>query len=581
MSGEDPGRANPVLAVVVDSRRSEVVLARSTVLRALEHWGMPHRVIDLASVQSLRTAVARSGIVLVAQEYLGEALSPHLGDLVRRIESGTALVNLDHALFAYSSSYRELVGMNGDAEEISVDALEVDDGPHPIQRGRASGPTRPLRQPVPAVRSSGLSESHALLAAQSGEPLLRTEQVGDGRLVQWLVSPKLWNEGYLGFAQGLDGLLWRSIVWAAPKPFCMNAMPPFVRFRFDDCNGHWREPSDLAFVDELNKRGHVPSICFCLRALTPEGAQHASELQRAGKVDLAPHTFAPGTSLFFGDDEGEYPTERFREMFAELDDARRAWGVNWSTILSDHEHEWSARVVPLLRERGIRHKMNILLPGERWTDLHTDWRPGPYGSMSYALDRLPGSLSDFFVVFNHHPSFDSARVYADGDNRHFFYHRPGGFGRQKWDFLNGLVRGPGSRAKDLGLVVDRLVEHTQIGVDSLFFGGSISHSHFTRHMSLGDWTEVLDRSEKRLSGLEQIPASYDEIADYAEARSGTRVNNAQATDEGVAVSLSGSSVRSLQLSVFTEADDELHRDSVEVPPFDGHTTVSVEAAVRA
>lgn len=567
---------NPTVAVIVDTRRVEYLLTKSTVLRGLEHWGMPYRIIDLAATTSLPTAISRSGVVMVGQEYLGESLGPHLGDLIHHIENGAALVNLDYTLFTYPDLYRELIGMRGSAEEISVDSLVVTGESHPILSGRTSGPTRALKQPVPAIRAVGLDDG-ALLAAGTGESLLRTQKVGRGKIVQWLVSPKLWNQGYLGFAQGLDGLLWRSIAWAAPKPFCMNAMPPFVRFRFDDCNGHWREPADLAFVDELNRRGHTPSICFCLRALTPAGASRASELQRAGKIDLAPHTHSPGTSLFFGDSSGEYSTEKFREIFAELDDARRKWGVNWSTILSDHEHEWSPRVVPFLRERGIRHKMNILLPGERWNDPHIDWRPGPYGSMSYALDRLPGNLSDFFVVFNHHPSFDSARVYAEGSSRPFFYHRPGGFGHQKWDFLNGLVRGPESRAKDLGSVVDRLVEHTRIGVDSLFFGGSISHSHFTRHLSKSDWVEILDRSEQRLKGTEQIPASYDEIADYAEARAGTRMNAARAGENEVEVRLSGRSSRSLQLSVYNEADGELVRTETEVPAFEHQTTIRVPA----
>lgn len=587
-NGHAPGRGgdpagpelDPTVAVLVDSRRSEHLLARSTVLRALAHWGMPHRVVDLAATADLGRAIARSGVVLVAQEYLGEPLAKAASDLLAAVEAGAGLVSLDHALFAYPRAYLDVLGIHGDAEEISIDQLIVPDDPHPVLRGREPGPAPALRRPLPAVRAAGLGD-RALLGAGTGEPLLRAETVGSGRLVQWLVSPKLWNEGYLGLAHGLDALLWRAIVWAAPKPFCMNAMPPFVRFRFDDCDGHWREPADLAFVDELGRRGHVPSICFCLRALTAEGAGHAAGLQRSGAVDLAPHTHAPGLSFFYGDMDGEYSTERFRELFAELDDAQRRWGVEWSTILSDHEHEWSSNALPFLRERGIRHKMNILLPGERWTDPHVDWRPGPYGSMSYALDHLPGDLSDFFVVFNHHPSFDAARVYVDGDERRFIYHRPGGFGHQKWDFLNGLVRGPEPRAKDLDGVVDRLVEHTRMGLDALFFGGSISHSHFTRHLSLAEWTELLDRAERRLGNVEQIPASYDEIADYAEARAGTRIVDARANSDHVRVELAGATPRTLRLSVYDEVDGELVRSECEIAPFEGTATVLAGAGAAA
>ncbi|MFD9669215.1 hypothetical protein ACFWAY_47965 [Rhodococcus sp. NPDC059968] len=400
--------------------------------------------------------------------------------------------------------------------------------------------------------------------------------MGTGKFVQWLVSPKIWNRGYLGLAHGIDSLLWRAIAWAAPKPFIMNALPPYVRFRFDDCNGHWKNPSDLAFVDELNKMGHIPSICFCFKALTAEGIAHVSRLQKAGRIDLAPHTYAPAQSFFYGDHNGEYTTEQLRSMFAELDEAKEQWGVRWSTILSDHEHETSANAIPFIRERGFRHKMNILLPGQRWTDPHTDWHPAPYGSMSYALDYLPGELSDFFAVFNHDPSFDSARVYTTEDNIHFNYHRRGGYGRQKWDFLNGLVAGPEPENKDLVSAADRLAEHTQIGLDALFFGGSITHSHFTRHLAPGEMTRIIEQADSQLRGLEQIPASYDEIADYAEAHANTEVVGARSSSGTITVDLTGRSWRDLRLSVYDDIDGVLVRSESPLPAFDGTTTVTVE-----
>lgn len=565
---------DPIAAVIVDRRRSEHALARTTILPALVHWGVPHAVLDLAD-GPVANRLGRAGVVLVAQEYLGEPLEADLPALVEHVRAGAGLVNLDHALHTYPRGYREALGSDGEPLEISVEGVTVAD-PHTISNGCEPGYAPRLKQPLPAVRGGAVLEE-TVLVSEDGEPLLGAGALGAGRVVQWSVSPKIWNERYLGFAHGLDGLVWRSIVWAGPKPFGLNAMPPYVRFRFDDCNGHWQEPADLAFAELLADRGHVPSICFCLRALTDEGAAHAAALQRAGRIDLAPHTLAPATSMFYGDAGGEYSPERFREIFAELDDAQRRWGVEWSAILSDHEHEWSRHAVPYLRERGIRFKMNILLPGERWTDPHIDWRPAPFGSMSYALDHLPGDLNDFFVVFNHHHSFDSARVYQD--HEHFFYHRPGGFGRQKWDFLNGLVRGPEPGAKDLDAVVDRVVEHTRLGLDALFFGGSISHSHFTRHLSTGEWTEILDRADARLQGVEQIPVSYDEIAEYAEAKAGTRLTGATRDGDRLRLTIEGASTRPLNLSVFDEEDGALARREVPVEPFEGQT--AVDAAMSA
>ena len=570
---------DPSVAVIVDSSRSEFLLTSTTVFPALRHWGMPHQVVDLATKPVLSDVLARHGVILVAQEYLDDSLNKvRLADILRRVaDNGAGLVNLDHALMTYPRDYLEVLGLVGRLSEVSVDELFIPDVPHPILSGRPPGATARLKQPLPGLRSANpsldQSEGLSLLLGGKEERLLGSYNLGSGRVVQWFVSPKLWNPSYLGLAHGLDGLLWRSIVWVGPKPFCMNAMPPFVRFRFDDCHGYWQEPGDLGFVSELRKRGHTPSICFCLRALTSDGAAHLADLQQRGGVDLAPHTYAPDTSLFYGDAGGEYSSARFRDLFAELDEAQRRWGVRWSSILSDHEHEWSEKAIPYLRQRGIQYKMNITLPGERWNGKHVDWRPGPFGSMDFAMDHLPGELRDFFVVFNHHPSFESARAYLGHDT--FLYHRPGGFGDQKWDFLNGLVEKSDTGRADLWAIADRLAAHTRLGLDSLFFGGSISHSHFTRRLALSDWRDLLDLTDRKLRFTETIPASYDHIARYAEARSATTAAAANVRDDRVLFRLEGRSSQELRLSVFRETDGGLLRTEQPVEPFEKSCEVAV------
>lgn len=563
---------DPTVAVLMDSRRSEHLLAKGTVLAALRHWGIPHTVADLANAASINKAIGKAGVILVAQEYLGGVLAPHLDAIIRMVRQGAGLINLDNALAEYPSDYRSVLGIQGEVEEDSAEDAALPHKAHAIGCGRAPGSVVRFKQPLPVTHARECA-GDALLVGQAEEPLVSAQHLGDGRIVQWLLSPKVWNERYLGLAHGLDGLLWRSCVWAGPKPFCMNSMPPLVRFRFDDCHGLWREPADLSFVDEFVKRDHIPSICFCLRALTPDGISTVAQLQREGSIGLAPHTLEADTSLFSGDSAGEYSRAQFTRLFGELDDARRRWGVEWSRLLSDHDHEWSENAVPFLRERGMTFKMNITLPGERWAGEHTDWRPGPFGSMNYALDHLPPPLEDFFVVMNHHPSFETARVYLDESV--FLYHRPGGFGRQKWDFLNGLVRPGGAGEPRLSEIVERLVEHCRIGLDSLFFGGSISHSHFTQYLDRREWGEILDRADRGMSDVEWHSASYDEIAEYAKARQGVQLTGTHRKGGRLEARLIGSTDRPLRLSVFDEEDGRLLRREEEVPPFEGELRVAM------
>jgi len=78
---------DPTVAVVVDSRRSEHRLARATILPARVHWGVPHAVLDLAD-GPVAPRLGRAGVVLVAQEYLGEPLDADLAAIVEHARAG-------------------------------------------------------------------------------------------------------------------------------------------------------------------------------------------------------------------------------------------------------------------------------------------------------------------------------------------------------------------------------------------------------------------------------------------------------------------------------------------------------------
>ena len=77
----------------------------------------------------------------------------------------------------------------------------------------------------------------------------------------------------------------------------MLCMPPFVRFRFDDCNGLYRTPKDMAFVDELARRGHKPNMCVSMNALTDAGWKFLKRHYDHGTAEVAPHTWEGGVSL--------------------------------------------------------------------------------------------------------------------------------------------------------------------------------------------------------------------------------------------------------------------------------------------
>jgi hypothetical protein len=572
---------NRTLLVLADSSQPEALHLPEALYAALGHWGMPYQILDLAESPLQAARLADHAAVVIAQEHLGSRLSAEaVAALLRAVEDGLGLVNCDHDLEPYGAAYRDAFGLAGTGigGKLVVDGVEHVGLPrddHYLTHTRDAGSMVALRQPLPMLRTRVGGETVALAETPDGSPLLVATRLGRGKAVQWLLSPKVWTHPYLGHARGLDDLLWKGIAWAARKPFVMKALPPFVRARFDDCFGWWRDGADLDWVDILNGYGHVPNLAVCMRAVTPDGAARLRALVDAGRAEVAPHTLQPATSIFFGDERWvEYSEGEFRAIVDEVKGLLRRWGIRPSPILSDHDHGWSWRVVPMLGELGIEFKMNITLPGERWEDVHVDWRPAPYGSMDYALDYLPDPLGHLFVVFNHYPAFEYARAYLP-DGR-FLYNRAGGFGPYKWDFLNGLVTYQAAQASNqVEAAARRLADHTRLALDSLFFGGSISHSHFVRELSPADWRDLLDRYEALTARHEKRNVGYDHVAYYARSHVDSHLAHADVGPDGtVRCRLEGRATVPLELYVFRDVDGAVEHRYEPVPAFSGAQEVS-------
>jgi len=571
-------RGNLAVVALVDSSQPEFALQFESAFGALAHFGIPFRVLDLARQRVTDEVLRGCRAAIIFQEHLGGRLgAAGTAALLRATQDGMGLVNFDNDLGPYGDELLRAAGLSGAGLRSEVvgggtQVLHVRDNNHPITWWQDGDFGKVLKVPVPTVLTrAGAPDATALLEDGQGAPMLVARPVGRGRLVQWLVSPKVWLRQYFGHTFGLDDVWLHGITWAARKPFVMKAMPPFVRLRFDDCQGLWRDAKDFAFIDVLNEAGHVPSTCFCIRAVTPDGAAKVNALYRAGKAEFAPHTLAPMTSLFYGDDRGEYGPDRFAEIFREIDETLARLGIKPSRVLSDHDHGWSANAIPGLLQRGITYKMNITMPGEPWEAVHQDWHPAPYGSMDYAFDFLPAPADRFFAVFNHYPpAFEYARASIDED--HFLYHRAGGYGPYKWDMLNGLTRGPVYAENQIEAAARRLADHTRLGLDSMFFGGSITHSHFIQHLNPQEWRALLRRADALMPRHRYETAPYDFIADYARSKVQTAIVSAEEAGGSVAVELAGEATVPLRLCVFTDLEGGDHRFEA-TEPFQGQATV--------
>ena len=154
-----------------------------------------------------------------------------------------------------------------------------------------------------------LPESVAALAMTDSQPFLAVTESGQGRAVQW--GTYNWMSHFVkGPVYGLDDLVWRSIVWAARKPFVMQGMPPFLTMRVDDESG----PFDWIHV--ANDFGFKPWAGLFFHNIDASEAADLSQLVNDGLATTAIHAFNGGF-FYFNHSGSDWPDATIADYYAE------------------------------------------------------------------------------------------------------------------------------------------------------------------------------------------------------------------------------------------------------------------------
>src|SRR5690349_14130253 len=210
-AGYPEARGNLAVVVLVDSSQPEFPLTFETAFGALAHFGIPFRVVDLATGGVSDAGLAGARAVLIAQEHVGGRLEGlGVAALLRAVQDGMGLVNLDADLAAYGDDLVSAAGLTGAGRGGELIAggtqhVAVTDNRHPVTWQQDGEFLKLLKVPVPTTLARVTTPDATVLAEdQQGSPLLVARAFGRGRIVQWLASPKLWLRQYFGHTFGLD-----------------------------------------------------------------------------------------------------------------------------------------------------------------------------------------------------------------------------------------------------------------------------------------------------------------------------------------------------------------------------------------
>ncbi|MGH9570697.1 MAG: BACON domain-containing protein, partial [Candidatus Angelobacter sp.] len=329
--------------------------------RYLEHLQVPYRVIDVSKAPPPDL----TAVPLVIAGHRGLNLTPAWQQaIINAVQSGTGFVNLDwdtnigtnahiQAIFGATGSVAGTPGTS-----ITLPAAFLPDGatPHYITGLQIRVPSTPPGDLVyqfhtddngvqGAATSTVLINGKGTVLARIGsDPLLTVTSFGSGQAVNFGTYDYLRADRF-GFLMGLDDLFWRSLVFAARKPFVLRGYPRFFAVQQDDPVAGWEDRigdlSNPAFTGNVQADGTGGpwKVTGMIQTddLDPGSAERTAIIGfiNQGRLQVAPHTVtgASGGDLYW---TGETPNP--------LTDAQ--WLANYNSLVAFQHGNGGADVLP-------------------------------------------------------------------------------------------------------------------------------------------------------------------------------------------------------------------------------------------
>lgn len=566
-------QGNVCLLVIVDSSSpGEYASVGDTLFAALRHWGMPYKVLDIAreAFPNEQLDQVCSCIIIAQPKMSGQLVGARAVAIRDAVKGGVGLVSLDFVTNDYDVPLQEIFGgLSVGVSPVSRSALRTSNSAHYITARRENGSVLTLARPVEVTPIHNISyrmPQQRLIETFDCWPILLVNEFEGGRTVQFTISPEIWLNDVLGHAGGLDDVLWRSIVWAASKPFVMRAMPPFVTALIDDCSSSYNH---FGYIDIFNRHGYSPHLELFLEDLDRVFHDDRTLDSRAikakydeGLVDIAAHAFTYDDQIYF--DHGRaiaYDDARLAENFERFDHRFANWGIRPSRFVNAHFGEIGVNALPYLMERGICFYGGIHPFGEAWfgdAGTRLPWEPAPYGQKGFLLDYMPG-----------HPEFFALKAQIEP-----YWYTPEQRAEADCLWGNTIFWDENSR-NDVESAACQAVRQIKRGLNSLFYGSLYTHEQRIAVLSMSELDRFLSQVDDLMSGFEVIPCRLERVAEYALNLRESGITLAQRDNESrvLTCKLEGRTSLATCVQLFEEEGSEIRQCLLDVPPFHGAMTI--------
>jgi len=386
------------------------------------------------------------------------------------------------------------------------------------------------------------------VAASGSSPFLSVTTSGLGRAVQW-GSCDWMSNSVKGPVYNLDDLVWRSIVWAARKPFVMQGLPPFLTMRIDDWSGpfHW--------IDIANEFGIKPWAGLFFHNVDATEAAHLSTLVNAGLATSAIHA---KSSVFFYYDHGvgDFPQATVDANFAEGTQWHLDHNIPISKFILPHYYEFGTNVFQGLSDWGVEFVGTQMDPGNGYGSpwvMNGPFRLFETGSSS---EVRPQYYADFITVPGH-PEFDG----------------------QFFNCVTEIRDDAGYEwypSSDVQLSIDRGTRQSKRAMDGMALATLFTHGQHLVGIPLQSARDILEGITNNLQVYDPITVTLDHACQYVRAMhtSDIAASVYDPDTRALSTSLSGGADMPTMFYLFTEQGSTIQHTLVDVPLFSGSTAVA-------
>jgi len=561
--------------VLVNSASSRYLDFRNYIQPYLDHFGIPY------SVQDVRTNEVGVDIGHYALVVIGHAQfdtnhvffdSAEQTNLVQAVAAGTGLVNFDSVLSGGGvvTNYQfvqEIFGFSypgGSTGNFVYTANFFATEPAgQLHYIIARHPTNTLVAYKTAIDLLNVNAPAAVRvpARSGGQPLIAVVSHGQGRAVHWGTYDWV-NMNIRGPLGRMDDLVWRSLIWAARKPFVMRGMPPMVSLRVDDTVGpSW-------WVGVANEVGMKPWLGPFITSMP---ATNISELRSYATNDLctvAVHSFTAANFVFWNHDASTNwsDVEISNRMYW-----ARQWhitnGIPLSKVVVPHTSEAGRNTFRWFKEWGSEFFTFVNQPG--YSRISPWLRAGPFRKdvpTQPAQLPLPLSYADFLSIEGY-PEFD------------------GLFFNATTVIKDDSECGEWCPNNDVAASVGRGVRQLSRSFDSLVQGVLFTHEAYIQYNGVGpvytpsitttNWRTILQTITNQLAQYQPRYVTLDYASQYVRATRTARVSSAEFDPAlgQMSMTFTGRADLELTVQIYVGEDNSITNIPTTIPAFTNQVVV--------